>query len=522
MKSMLNEQDKRQIEEKGISREQFLQQIEQFKKGFPSITLDRPATAGDGVIRVDASESSTLMSFFNDHAPEYRMLKFVPASGAATRMFKDLYLWRDLLKAGVEPEELLKNNEEAAVFFGRMRENAFWQDLKLVMDKDDLDADHLLDTFNFLPLLDYLLYDAGLDYAELPKALIAFHTYGQQVRTAMEEHLAEGALYVADESGRVRIHFTLSPEHIPGFKQKLNAVRSLYESNYSVTYDIGWSIQKPSTDTIAVDIENLPFREKDGSLLFRPGGHGSLIENLQDLTEYDLIFIKNIDNVAPDRIKEESIKYKKILGSLLIGLQRDVYKWLRKLDRGSLTQAEYSDSLDFAINKLNIDKNVFSGTSFSEGVELLRKLLARPIRVCGMVKNEGEPGGGPFWVKDKNGFRSLQIVEMSQINMKDPQQESIVRQATHFNPVDMVCSIKDHNGKIYDLHQFIDPDTGFISIKSKNGQELKALERPGLWNGAMANWITIFVEVPLITFNPVKTINDLLRPEHQNIEPTCM
>ncbi len=519
---MLNEQDKKQIEEKGISREQFLHQIEQFKKGFPSIRLDRPATVGDGITRVDASGSDSMVSFFNDRAPEYRMLKFVPASGAATRMFKDLYLWRDLLKAGVEPKELLKSNEQAAVFFDRMRENAFWQDLKLVMDRDDLDADHLLETFNLLPLLDYLLYDAGLDYADLPKALIAFHTYGEQVRTAMEEHLVEGALYVADENRKVRIHFTLSPEHIPGFQQKYNVVKDIYENKYSVTYDIGWSIQKPSTDTIAVDLQNLPFREKDGSLLFRPGGHGSLIENLQDLTEYDLIFIKNIDNVAPDRIKGESIKYKKILGSILIRLQREVYKWLRKLEQGGLTQAEYSDSLDFAFNQLNIDKNAFAGAPFSEGIELLRKLLARPIRVCGMVKNEGEPGGGPFWVEDKNGFRSLQIVEMSQINMQDPQQERIVRQATHFNPVDMVCSIRDHNGNLYDLQQFIDSDTGFISIKSKNGQELKALERPGLWNGAMANWNTVFVEVPLITFNPVKTINDLLRPEHQNPEPNCM
>ncbi len=513
---MLNQQDLKQIEEKGITREQFLQQIEQFKRGFPALKLDRPAKVGDGIIKIDTDDASSLINFFDDQSKHYRMLKFVPASGAATRMFKDLFSWQDLLKAGIEPDELLKSNEQAAIFFKRMRENAFWQHLKVAMYKDDLDADFLLDSHNFLPILDYLLFDAGLDYAGLPKALIAFHTYDRHSRTAMEEHLVEGAFYIANENRKVHIHFTLSPEHISDFQQKLNEVQDRYEKLYSVTYEISWSVQKASTDTVAVDTQNLPFREKDGSLLFRPGGHGALIENLQDLKEYDLIFIKNIDNVAPDRIKPETVRYKKIIGALLIRLQQEIFTWLRKIDQGGgLNESEYSEAIEFATTKLNIDKNAFSGKSLLEGTEIIHKLLARPLRVCGMVKNEGEPGGGPFRVEDKNGFKSLQIVEMSQINMNDPQQSDLTKQATHFNPVDLVCSINDYNGKVYDLNRFIDPDTGFISIKSKNGKELKALERPGLWNGAMSNWITIFVEVPLITFNPVKTINDLVRPEHQ-------
>lgn len=511
---MLNEQDIKQIEEKGITREQLLEQINQFKHGFPPLNLDRPATVNDGIILLDHNELESLTRSFDDSAKDYKMLKFVPASGAATRMFKDLFAWRDLLKAGVDVEELINSDQQAAVFFSRMRDNAFWDDLKIIMDKDDLDAGHLLDNNDFLPLLEYLLFDPGLDYASLPKALIAFHKYGNQIRTAMEEHLVEGALYVADHNRKAYIHFTLSPEHISSFRHKLNTIKKHYEDQYSVEYDVSWSVQKPSTDTIAVGMDNLPFREKDGTLFFRPGGHGALIENLQDLDKYDLVFIKNIDNVVPDRLKKETVTYKKALAAILMRLQQQVFKWVKRLEQGGLTAEEYESAKNFASNHLQIDRDIFSQNR-SEGEIQLKKVLNRPIRVCGMVKNEGEPGGGPFWVKDKSGFKSLQIVEMSQINMNNPEQASIVKRASHFNPVDLVCSIKDHAGRAYDLHQFIDPETGFISTKSKDGKELKALERPGLWNGAMAQWITIFVETPLITFNPVKTINDLLRPEHQ-------
>ncbi len=510
---MLNEQDIKQIEEKGITRELFLEQINRFRQGFLPLNLDRPATAGDGIKVFDDDEVKALVNHFDQAGNDYRMLKFVPASGAASRMFKDVFVWRDLLKAGVGVNELLADKPEAAEFFGRMRENAFWEDLKLIMDKDDLDADHLLDTKNYLPLLEYLLFDPGLDYADLPKALIAFHSYDHSVRTSMEEHLVEAAFYIQDKSGKVRLHFTLSPEHTSGFETKMEAVRGIYENRYSVKYNVAWSVQKASTDTIAVGSDDLPFRNSDGSLLFRPGGHGALIENLQDLGDEDIIFVKNIDNVVPDRLKEQTITWKKVLGGLLIKLQKEVFYLLDRLDQGNLTEAEYDAALKFCTEELLIDKNAFPDDG--QGSNVLKKLLNRPLRVCGMVKNEGEPGGGPFWVKNNQGINSLQIVEMSQINLDDPGQAAHVMNASHFNPVDLVCSIKNHKGETHDLQQFIDPETGFISHKSKDGRELKALERPGLWNGAMADWNTIFVEVPLITFNPVKTINDLLRPEHQ-------
>ncbi len=511
---MLNEKDIQQIAEKGISRELFLEQINRFKDGFPQLQLDKPATVNDGIMVPGDAETDQKVSLFDRNSGDYMIQKFVPASGAATRMFKDVFAWRDLLMAGVGSAELLLDNKEAARFFENIRDHAFWDDLKVIMDKDDLDADHFLESENYLPILDYLLFDAGLEYASLPKALIAFHRYNGQIRTAMEEQLVEGAFYSADQKGVVRIHFTLSPEHTGKFEQLLKRVREKYENRYSVKYEVHWSVQKASTDTIAVGTDNLPFRERDGSLFFRPGGHGALIRNLQDL-KADIVFIKNIDNVVPDHLKMETIRWKKGLGGILIELMKETHRWLNLMDEGPLSTEDYESASKFASDRLNMDASRFPEEP-SEGQSALYNAFDRPIRVCGMVKNEGEPGGGPFWVKDANGGKSLQIVEMSQINLDDPKQKELLAQATHFNPVDLVCCIKNHKGEVYDLQRFVDPETGFISHKSKDGKDLKALELPGLWNGAMAKWNTVFVEVPLITFNPVKTINDLLRPEHQN------
>jgi len=513
---MLNEQDIHQLEGKGITREVFLQQIAHFKKGFPALKLDRPATANDGIRVLDERNVSEYVDIYNKRSGDYSVLKFVPASGAATRMFKEVFAWRDLLIAGVDPESLKDSKPEAKRFFEEMHKFPFWEDLQVAMDKDDLDADHLLQTGNYLPILEYLLFDSGLDYAALPKALIAFHRYDQANRTAMEEHLVEGAKYARGATGRVEMHFTLSPEHIAAFKLKLEKVKNQYEQQHGVHYAVSWSIQKPSTDTIAVTLDNLPFREKDGSLLFRPGGHGALIENLNDLAS-DLIFIKNIDNIVPDRLKETTIKYKKVLGGILIQLKEEIAFWMKQLDAGKLGPDAYIQALDFATNGLNIDRRLFPDDE-GQGSQVLRMALDKPLRVCGMVRNQGEPGGGPFWVSDpETGRLSLQIVEKSQIDLKDPAQEQLLKKSTHFNPVDIACSFKNYKGEPYHLPDFIDPDTGFISHKSKDGQDLKALERPGLWNGAMAYWNTVFVEVPLITFNPVKTINDLLREEHQQM-----
>ncbi len=511
---MLNEQDIKQLSDKGISKDAFLLQIDHFKKGFPPLTLDRPAITGDGIRTFDEKSAHQMAGFYMMHHSKYDVMKLVPASGAATRMFKDVFVWRDLLIAGVDTHGLLDSKPDAANFFNHIKDFAFWDDLCLAMDKEDLDAGHLLDEKNFLPLLDYLLFDHGLDYASLPKALIAFHKYGSTTRTSMEEHLAEGAAYARGGDARVHIHFTLSPEHINLFQAKLQKVQKKFEQLLEVKFIITHSVQKPSTDTIAVGLDNLPFREKDGKLLFRPGGHGALIENLNDL-DADIIFIKNIDNVVPDHLRGETILYKKTIGGLLLKLREEINQWLHTLERGVLAADEYQRAKNFAVSALNVDPAVFPEDS-REGSAVLRQKLDRPLRVCGMVRNEGEPGGGPFWVKDpSDGTHSLQIVEMSQIDMKNPDQEACVNNATHFNPVDLVCSVKNHKGEKYDLTKYIDKNTGFVSQKSKDGRDLKALELPGLWNGAMARWNTIFVEVPLITFNPVKTINDLLRKEHQ-------
>ncbi len=511
---MLKDKDFAQIEKKGITREKIEKNIADFRSGFPAVELARPATAGDGIERLEDARVDELAENFDLVRMKKEVIKFVPASGAASRMFKDVFAWKEKLEAGMEPDKLLEEDKTAALFFGKMRDFAFWDDLALVMDKEDLDADHLLERKDFLPLLDFMLSDHGLEYGSLPKGLLAFHKYGNHARTPVEEHLVEGVHYAGDERGRVRIHFTVSPEHKERFKGLLKKVQPEYEKTYQASFDVSYSVQKPSTDTIAVDLNNEPFREKDGSLLFRPGGHGALIENLNDL-EGDLVFIKNIDNVVPDRLKEPTFIYKKVIGGLLSEIQDEIFGWLNLLDKGPLAPEIYREATEFASSKLNLDPRAFDQDP-AKGSPQLKKLFNRPIRVCGMVKNEGEPGGGPFWVKDpKTGEVSLQIVESSQINLDDSAQNKIFSASTHFNPVDLVCGIKDYKGKKFDLPGFIDSQTGFISRKSKDGRDLKALELPGLWNGAMAYWNTIFVEVPLATFNPVKTVNDLLRPQHQ-------
>lgn len=510
---MLSEKDHQQLKDKGISSEQLQAQLGQFMKGFPPVRLARPAIPGDGILRLGEEEVAELVSFFSKSAPEKQVVKFVPASGAATRMFKDLFTWREKLKSGVSPEDLLEKDSSARQFFSEIKSFAFWDDLALIMHRDCVDADHMLATGHYLTLLDYLLFEYGLDYAALPKGLLMFHKYGRDVRTPMEEHLVEGADYSKNKNGQVNIHFTVSPEHQKRFEKLVQDKAQGYQEKFGVNYDISFSVQKPSTDTVAVDPENQPFRESDGSLLFRPAGHGALIENLKDL-DADVVFIKNIDNVVPDRLKDKTFLYKKVIGGLLLKLQQQVFNWITLLEKEAPGKETCRQALDFAINHLNLEPGTITEEPAACREQLL-EFLNRPIRVCGMVKNEGEPGGGPFWVADsKTGLNSLQIVESSQINLKEEAQNDIFKASTHFNPVDLVCALKNFKGEKFNLPDFVDPNTGFISQKSKDGKDLKALELPGLWNGAMANWITLFVEVPLVTFNPVKTVNDLLRKEH--------
>ena len=513
---MFSEKDLKQIKERGSDIAVILQQIENFKNGFPFANLNRPATIDDGINRFSENEINELVTFYDNHYGDLSIIKFVPASGAASRMFQVLYSFLEDAKA---PDlelalfEKEKGFNSVNYFISHLKSFAFYYDLKQVMSTQKFDLEIKLENHEFRLIIDYLLNDKGLGYGKLPKGLLKFHNYPGKNRMAFEEHIVEAANYASPGSKLAFIHFTVSPEHMNRFKVSVEQVKNEYQKQFGLSFNISFSVQKSSTDTLAVDLENKPFRE-NGQLIFRPGGHGALIENLNDL-DTDLVFIKNIDNVVPDRLKASTTQYKKAIGGLLLKLRKSIFGFLNELN-GDISDDQCNSIAEFSKNKLNIElPEKFQGFSLTKKKAFLIHFLNRPIRVCGMVKNEGEPGGGPFWVKNSRGIVGLQIVESSQVNINDQQQMSVLKSATHFNPVDLVCGIKDYKGNHFDLHKFIDPETGFISHKSKDGKTLKAQELPGLWNGAMADWITIFVEVPVITFNPVKTVNDLLRPQHQ-------
>jgi hypothetical protein len=515
---MLQQDDFNQIEKKGLTLKTLENQLDHFRQGFPFILLLRPAIQDDGIITFSEEKKKELIRFFEEQAPSLRVIKFVPASGAASRMFKHLFEFRESLKAGSGiPESYFSDTGFNSVyyFFQNIHRFAFYHDLQASLKKEGKTIEQALAEKDFALLLDHLLSGVGLDYSALPKALLAFHTYEDGPRAAMEEHLVEAANYTMDRNDVSRIHFTVSPEHIAKFDEKIAAVREKYEARFHTQLDIHHSIQKSSTDTIAVDEDNLPFRNPDGTLLFRPAGHGALLVNLNE-QEADVIFIKNIDNIVPDRLKSQTIENKKLIGGYLLHIRQRIFDFLKKAESGNVTIEEIREMASFAASR-----NLVSlPTGFEQQAEetqgsILARELNRPIRVCGMVRNVGEPGGGPFWVAGLNGKASLQIVESSQVNRNDEGQTAIFRASTHFNPVDLVCCTIDYKGNPFNLQDFVDESTGFISLKSSGGRTIKAQELPGLWNGSMAGWITLFVEVPLITFNPVKTINDLLRDVHQ-------
>ena len=435
------------------------------------------------------------------------IVKFVPASGAASRMFKNLFEFLDA-------DYIVPTTDFEKKFFSNITHFAFYNDLNAICVKNEgQDIPTLITEQKHKSIIANLLLEKGLNYGALPKGMLKFHNYGDISRTAMEEHLAEGALYARNAAGNVNVHFTVSKEHLPYFKQLVSEKQSDYEKQFNVKYSVSFSEQKPSTDTIAADMQNEPFRD-NGKLVFRPGGHGALIENLNDI-DADVIFIKNIDNVVPDKIKDSTVLFKKIIGGVLISLQQQIDKYVELLESGKYTMDNVREIIAFVQQKLfirNPETKIFED---SDLVVYLLKKLRRPIRVCGMVKNVGEPGGGPFLAYNQDGSYSLQILESSQIDLKNPESKAMFEASTHFNPVDLVCAVKNKKGEKYNLPDFVDKNTGFISLKSKNGKELKALELPGLWNGAMSDWNTVFVEVPISTFNPVKTVNDLLREQHQ-------
>ena len=512
MPNIFSEKDLQQIASMGLTIEEVEKQIDNFRKGFPKAILLEPATTDNGgIIKMSDNEILRYSNTYKNSSKGKKILKFVPASGAATRMFKDLYAFSSTY-FGVE-YNIEKQFPSVKEFLQHIRTFAFFEDLKACMEKSSLDFGDYMDRGDFTTVINYLLKEQYLGYGALPKALLKFHRYGEVSRTPLEEHIVEGACYARNDDGRVFLHFTVSPEHRPLFRKKISEVKKYYESNFGIKLNITFSEQKHYTDTIAVDEYNNPIRDEQGRLTFRPGGHGALIENLNECRA-DIIFIKNIDNVVPDWMKHTTIIYKQVLAGLLLELQSQTFEYLKILDSNP-DKKTIQKIAKFAKEKLHIDiPKDFSKMDARTQSKKLHEKLNRPMRICGMVKNQGEPGGGPFFIENSHGIRSLQIIETAQINHKDPQQESILNSATHFNPVDLVCGTKDYRGRYFNLRKYVDPQTGFISKKTKGAVTLKSQELPGLWNGAMAEWITLFVEVPLATFNPVKTVNDLLRKEH--------
>lgn len=505
---MLSQQDLKQIAQKGISEEQVCIQLEEFKKGFPFLKIEAAAGIGKGIIAPNDDERKAYINKWNAYKAEgKKIVKFVPASGAASRMFKNMF-------AFVSADYDVPTTDFEKKFFAEIKNFAFYDELNAACQKNEgKDIPALIGDGNYKAVTANMLEAKGLNYGQLPKGMLLFHKYDDGVRTPMEEHLVEGALYAAS-NGEANVHFTVSHEHKDLFEQKVAAKKDAYEQKYGIKYNISFSEQKPSTDTIAANPDNTPFRNEDGSLLFRPGGHGALIQNLNDI-DADIIFIKNIDNVVLDRLKADTVEYKQLIAGILVSLQEKAFSYLRLLDTGSYTHEQLEEIIRFVQRDLCCRKSDIKQLEDAELVIYLRGKLNRPMRVCGVVKNVGEPGGGPFLTYNQDGTVSLQILESSQIDKNNTEYMRMFTEGTHFNPVDLVCAVKDYKGNAFNLPQYVDKTTGFISSKSKNGKELKALELPGLWNGAMSDWNTVFVEVPLATFNPVKTVNDLLREQHQ-------
>ncbi len=481
-------------------------QLESFKQGFPFLSLVGPATPDRGIQVWEETQVQHYQSYFQRKAAELDIVKFVPASGAASRMFKDLFSF-------LETDGDLAKNGFTQKFIESLQKFAFYQDLEVVLQQKGESIASLLEKKEYKKLVAALLTETGLNYGNLPKGLLKFHAYSDANRCPAEEHLIEGIQYGVGKNKQVQIHFTVSPEHEEGFVKEISQHLPRLQEQAGLAFRLSYSHQKKSTDTIAVDEANEPFLEDDGSLLFRPAGHGALLENLNEVAA-DLIFIKNIDNVVPDRLKPVTKSYKMALAGLLLEVQARVFEALKALEE--VSSQSVSKAQEVYVSDLGgINPQTLQGASLTEQAAFFQAKLNRPIRVCGMVKNTGEPGGGPFWVYEKDGTQSLQILETAQIDLNDSESKQHFQASTHFNPVDLVCGTRDYRGEAFDLLQFRDMNTGFITEKSKSGKVLKALELPGLWNGAMAHWNTLFVEVPLITFNPVKTINDLLREEHQ-------
>lgn len=506
---MIRPEDLQQLQDKGISEEQLQEQLDRFRTGFPYLKILGAARPAFGItILTPEQEEAATKRWHKYLADGGEVTKFVPASGAASRMFKALFEYVD--GEAVQPAE----GSAVADLLEHIHDVAFYDDLNQVCQRNyNKTVDELRAEGRNKEIIAAIIKPEGLNYGGLPKGLLKFHKYPEGSRTPVEEHLTEGAQTAANANGVVNLHFTVSGNHRKLFEEKIAEVLPEVEKRHGVKFNISLSEQKPSTDTVAVNPDGTPFIE-DGHMLFRPGGHGALIQNLNDI-DSAVVFIKNIDNVVPDSKRNVTVKYKEILGGYLMQLQDQISAYLDMLSTGNYTRGTLQEMLNFLHFSFSMSDRSVDGKNDTEVAVYLYGKLSRPLRVCGMVRNEGEPGGGPYIVFNPDGSASLQILESHQIDMNDPLSKKIVASATHFNPVDLVCYIKNRHGVKYDLPKHVDPATGFISEKSSHGRPLRALELPGLWNGAMSDWNTAFVEVPIDTFNPVKTVNDLLRPAHR-------
>ncbi len=512
-----SDKDIEHIKSKGISIDAINAQIKRLKGGMAFSNLVSAAKIGSGIEHYDENETKRYIKFYEEKQNERSIIKFVPASGAATRMFKFLFHFLKHFKAskeGVENYANRKNDALLTKFLKGLENFPFYNHVMVSIKAAYSEFDTLTNDEKKLLFIKTMLDENGLNYSGLPKGLLPFHKYDKQVKTAFEEHLFESTLYATSNSV-ANLHFTVSKNRQLYFSNLFNRIKPILEAETKTKFNVSFSFQNQATETVALTSNGKVCRTKDNSILFRPAGHGALLDNLNKLN-YDLIFIKNIDNIVCANKNKGVSQYKKLLAGVLFEVQEQIFEYLHKLDTGNLIDADFKGIALFVSYRLNVPINIdFEQYTHLEKVLYLKSILNKPLRVCGMVKNQGEPGGGPFWVKDKAGNISLQIVEFAQINFSKRNQQSIVYKATHFNPTDLVCGIKNYKGEKFDLTQFVDPEAAFITTKTQNGADIKALELPGLWNGSMAHWNSVFVEVPLETFNPVKTVNDLLKSVHQ-------
>ena len=505
---MLKPEDLKEIASKGISEATFEEQLNRFKTGFPYLKIKAVATVGNGIMRLDGEEETSCEQAWDKFLTDGGTVeKFVPASGAASRMFKNLF---EFVSSGIEEP----TNDFMKAFFAGLENFAFFNALDAACVKVyGKGAKALVAEGKPVEVVKCLITGEGMNYGAMPKGLLQFHKVGEEVHTPLEEHLEEGAQYATDKDKKVNIHFTVSPEHRSAFEELIGEKVPEMEQKWGVKYTVSLSEQKASTDTVAVTMDNEPYRE-NGKLLFRPAGHGALIENLNDMNA-DVVFVKNIDNVVPASLREATVKYKKVIGGYLVKVQKQIKEYVNALRSGKYTIDDLRTMVKFLHDTLNVRNEQTKNLDDSELAVYLLNKFNRPIRVCGVVKNDGEPGGGPYIAYNADGTTSPQILESAQFDKSKPESVELIKSGSHFNPVDLVCYIKDVDGNKFDLKKYVDKDTGLISEKSKSGVTIKALELPGLWNGSMSDWNTVFVEVPIVTFNPVKTVNDLLRPQHQ-------